>query len=45
MEAACPDAVCELPMQVRFDSQGGDHQQTSEREVDAWIDKVRGLVR
>lgn len=29
------------PMQVRFDAEGGDTQETDQREVDAWMETVR----
>lgn len=44
IEGACTGAAFGPSIEVRFDSTGGDHQETSQREVDAWINKVRDLL-
>ena len=43
IEGACAGAAFGPSIEVRFDSTGGDHQETSQREVDSWIEKVRSL--
>jgi len=30
-----------LPKEIRFDCQGGDHQETSQAEVNAWINALK----
>ena len=44
MKALCPgaDAVCE--MQVKFDSNGGDHLETPESKIEAWAQSVKALL-
>lgn len=44
MKAACrgAKAVCEL--EVRFDSNGGDHMETAEKEIDAWAKEVTKVL-
>ena len=37
------DFVCE--MEVKFDSTGGDHMETPETDVDAWVKKVKRFCR
>lgn len=42
--AACRGAKVACDMQVKFDSNGGDHLETPETEVEAWATKVTGLL-
>jgi flavodoxin len=44
MESAAEGADILEPMEVQFDSQGGSHQRTPDREVSAWIDRVKAAV-
>ena len=37
------DFVCE--MEVKFDSTGGDHMETPETDIDAWVKKVKRFCR
>lgn len=41
IEQACAGATIVEPMEVTFDSNGGDTMVTTQDEVDAWIDAVR----
>lgn len=41
MEKACEGAKCVEPMEIQFDSTGGDHLETSEKEIKAWIENVK----
>lgn len=41
MEKACKDAKCVAPMEIQFDSTGGDHLETSEKEIRQWIEEVK----
>lgn len=41
MTAACPGARIVLPAQIQFDSNGGDHLETPQNEIDAWIASVK----
>lgn len=41
MAAAMNGAKIEKPMEIRFDSEGGDRQVTPQEEVDAWISSIR----
>lgn len=43
IENACAGASFGPALEVQFDSTGGDHQETPQREVDSWIEKVRSL--
>lgn len=43
IEDACADATFGPSMEVQFDSNGGDVQKTPQRDVDAWIERVRAL--
>lgn len=40
MEAAAVGAECIEAMEIRFDSNGGDRQETPEKEVEEWVRKV-----
>jgi flavodoxin len=44
MEKACKGATVVEPMEVTFDSTGGDTMMTSQDEVDAWIDDVKAAL-
>lgn len=44
MKKACPGAEFACDIQVRFDSNGGDHMETAEEEIDAWAQKVKALL-
>lgn len=44
MKKACPGAEFACDMQVRFDSNGGDHLETVEEEIEAWAEKVKSLL-
>lgn len=41
MEKACKGAKCVAPMEIQFDSTGGDHLETSEKEIRQWIKEVK----
>ena len=43
IEGACAGAAFGPSIEVQFDSTGGDRQETTQREVDSWIEKVRSL--
>ena len=43
IEDACAGATFGPALEVQFDSTGGDRQETPQREVDSWIEKVRSL--
>ena len=43
MEKACKGAKCVAPMEIQFDSTGGDHLETSEKEIRQWIKEVKNL--
>ena len=42
--SACAGAEPACGMQVKFDSNGGDHLETPEIEVESWAQKVRALL-
>ena len=44
MKNACPGAEFACKMQVKFDSNGGDHLETPESEVEAWAQSVKALL-
>ena len=44
MKKACPGAEFACDMQVRFDSNGGDHLETAEEEIEAWAEKVKAML-
>lgn len=44
MKKACPGAEFACEMQVRFDSNGGDHMESGEEEIGAWAEKVKTLL-
>lgn len=41
---ACVGAEIVCGMQVKFDSNGGDHLDTKETEIEAWAQKVKALL-
>lgn len=44
MKKSCPSAKFACEMQVQFDSNGGDHLETAEKEIDAWAEKVKAKL-
>ncbi len=44
ISAACSGAKTVCEMQVQFDSKGGDHLETPEAEVNAWVQAVNALL-
>lgn len=40
----CVGASAACEMQVKFDSNGGDHLETSEAEIKAWVQSVKELL-
>ena len=44
MKAACPGARFACEMQVQFDSNGGDHLETPEAQIETWAQSVRALL-
>jgi hypothetical protein len=32
-----------LPMEIRFDSNGGDHMETPQKDVNRWISEVKNM--
>lgn len=44
MKKACPGAKTACEMQVQFDSNGGDHLETPESEIEAWAQSVKALL-
>ena len=44
MKAACPGADFVCDMQVKFDSNGGDHLETAETKINAWAQSVKALL-
>ena len=44
MKSACPGAKIACEMQVWFDSNGGDHLETPENEIEAWVQRVKALL-
>lgn len=43
IQKACKDAKSACEMQIQFDSSGGDHMETNEREIQKWIESVKKL--
>lgn len=43
IEDACTGASFGPALEVQFDSTGGDHQETPQSQVDAWIEQIRSL--
>ncbi|MGI5888651.1 MAG: flavodoxin [Oscillospiraceae bacterium] len=44
MEKECSGAEFAFPMQVKFDSSGGDHMETPMEDVVEWTEKVKALL-
>ena len=44
MEKACQGAKVVCPMEIQFDSTGGSRLETPEKEIEAWIQKVKALL-
>lgn len=44
MKAACPGADFACDMQVKFDSNGGDHLETPGSKINAWAQSVKALL-
>lgn len=44
MKNACTSAKIACEMQVKFDSNGGDHLETPEANIDAWARDVKALL-
>ena len=44
MKNACTGAKIACEMQVKFDSNGGDHLETPEANIDAWVRDVKALL-
>ncbi len=44
MKSACAGAVIACEMQVKFDSNGGDHLETPESKINDWIQNVKALL-
>ena len=44
MKNSCPGAATACEMQVQFDSNGGDHLETPESEIQAWAQSVKALL-
>ena len=43
MKKACMGAQFACEMEVKFDSQGGDHLETPQTELDAWMEQVKKI--
>ena len=44
MKKACKGASFACEMEIKFDSSGGDHLETPEKDIDAWVEQVRKEV-
>ena len=44
LKAACPGADFACDMQVKFDSNGGDHLETPESKINTWAQSVKALL-
>ena len=44
MKKACPGAEFACEIQVKFDSNGGDHLETPESRIEAWAQSVKALL-
>ncbi len=45
MKKACAGAEFACDMEVQFDSNGGDHLETKQAKIDAWIKEVEKLLK
>lgn len=43
IQKACKGAKSACEIQIQFDSSGGDHMETNEREIQKWIESVKKL--
>ena len=43
IQKVCKGAKSVCEMQIQFDSSGGDHMETNEREIQKWIESVKKL--
>lgn len=44
MKKAASKANVMLPLEIKFDSDGGNNLETSEEEIDLWIEKIRKFL-
>ena len=44
MESACDGAKVICPMEIQFDSTGGSRLETPEKEIETWIQKIKGVL-
>ncbi len=44
MKKECVGAEIALPMEIRFDSNGGDHMETPQKDVNRWISEVKNML-
>ena len=44
MKKACPGAQTACELEVQFDSTGGDHLETPERDIQSWAQRVKALL-
>ena len=44
MKSACDGAKVICPMEIQFDSTGGSRLETPEKEIETWIQKVKGVL-
>lgn len=44
MKKVCKGASSACEMEIKFDSSGGDHLETPEKDIDAWVGQVRKEV-
>ena len=44
MKSTCSGAEFACEMQVKFDSNGGDHLETPENKIEAWAQNVKALL-
>ena len=45
MKKACAGAEFACEMEVQFDSTGGDHLETKQAKIDAWIEDIEKLLK
>lgn len=44
MKKVCENAEVKFPMEIRFDSNGGDQLETPQQEIDEWVQSVKELL-
>ena len=44
MKSACDGAKVICPMEIQFDSTGGSRLETPEKEIETWIQKIKGVL-